>query len=71
MTKPPQFNIDFSQTHPLKCDECGNQYFNEVLMIRKLSALLSPTGQAALIPIPMYACSNCRHVNEEFLPEDQ
>ena len=66
----PQFNIDFSETSPIKCDECGNGYFNEVLMIRKLSALLSPTGQAAMIPIPEYACSNCRHVNEEFLPQD-
>jgi len=32
--------------------------------------MLSPTGQPALIPVPVFACANCKHVNEEFLPND-
>ena len=66
----PQFNIDFSQTTPVKCEECGHEHFVQVNMIRKLSPMLSPTGQPALIPIPVFACSRCGHVNKEFIPND-
>ena len=38
--------------------------------MRKLSALLSPTGQEARIPIPMFACEKCGHINKCFLPKE-
>ena len=60
------FNIDFSQTTPVVCEKCGHEHFTQVSMMRKLSPMLSPTGQPALIPIPVYACTKCNHVNEEF-----
>lgn len=65
-----QFNIDISQTTPVICDECGHSHFTQVNLMRKLSPMLSPTGQPALIPIPVFACAKCGHVNEEFMPDD-
>jgi uncharacterized Zn finger protein len=65
-----QFNIDISQTTPVICGECGHEHFTQVNLIRKLSPMLSPTGQPALIPIPVFACAKCGYVNEEFLPND-
>jgi len=65
-----QFNIDFTQTTPVKCESCEHEHFTQVHMIRKLSPMLSPTGQPALIPIQVFACAKCGHVNEEFLPKD-
>jgi DNA-directed RNA polymerase subunit RPC12/RpoP len=53
------FNIDINQTTELTCESCGHNHFEQVFMIRKLSPLLSPTGQPALIPIPVYACTKC------------
>jgi hypothetical protein len=67
---PQQFNIDISQTTPVVCEKCGHEHFVNVNIIRKLSPMLSPTGQPALIPIPVFACAACGHVNEEFLPND-
>ena len=64
------FNIDINQTTELTCESCGHNHFEQVFMIRKLSPLLSPTGQPALIPIPVYACTICGNVNSEFLPKD-
>lgn len=64
------FNIDFSQTTPVVCEKCGHEHFVQVNLMRKLSPMLSPTGQPALIPIPVFACAACGHVNEEFLPND-
>ena len=66
----PQFNLDLSQTTPVVCEECGHEHFTEVSLMHKLSPMLSPTGQAAMIPIPVFACAKCGHVNQEFLPKN-
>tara|TARA_R110001599_G_scaffold10038_1_gene49695 strand:+ start:179 stop:394 length:216 start_codon:yes stop_codon:yes gene_type:complete len=60
----PQMNVDFDKTTGLKCDECKNETFVQVFYIRKLSALLSPSGEESLIPVPTFACAECGHVNE-------
>ncbi len=65
-----QVNVDMTQTTSVKCDECGCEHFEQVVRMRRLSAILSPTGKEALIPMPVFACKNCGHVNEEFLPQE-
>ena len=62
-----QMNIDFEQTTPVVCDECGHDVFTQVLKMRKVSALLSPTGQETMIPIQAFACEKCSYINKEFL----
>ena len=61
-----QQTIDMSQTTPIKCESCENQTFKQTLLIRKLSALVSPNGQETVIPIAVFACEKCGHVNSEF-----
>ena len=61
-----QQTIDMSQTTPIKCEKCENQTFKQTLLIRKLSALVSPNGQETVIPIGVFACEKCGHVNTEF-----
>ena len=70
MEQEQNFNIDITQTTPVVCDECGCEHFAQVTLMRKLSPLLSPTGESALIPIPVYACHKCGHVNKEFQPDN-
>jgi len=65
-----QVHVDMAQTTEVKCDECHSDRFEQVVKMRRLSAILSPTGKEALIPIPVFACKNCGHVNEEFLPQE-
>ena len=67
----PGLQIDFSQTTAEVCDECGNDTFTQVLKMRKLSALLSPTGQETMIPIKTFACTKCGHINPSFLPKEE
>ena len=66
----PQMNIDFSQTTAEICEECGNDTFVQVYQMRKISALLSPTGQEAMIPVQVFACAKCNHINKGFLPKE-
>ena len=58
--------VDVSQTTPVKCDKCENQTFKQTLLIRKMSALVSPNGQETVIPVAVFACEKCGHVNSEF-----
>ena len=66
----PGLNVDFSQTTAEVCEACGNDTFIQVYKMRKLSALLSPAGKETIIPINVFACNKCGHINDEFLPKE-
>ena len=61
-----QEQIDISKTSAVKCEKCDNQTFKQTLLIRKLSALVSPNGQETIVPMAVFACEKCGHVNSEF-----
>ena len=61
-----QEQIDFSKTSQIKCEACEGQTFKQTLLLRKLSSLVSPTGQETIIPMQVFACEKCGHVNKEF-----
>ena len=58
--------VDVSQTTPVKCEKCKNQTFKQTLLLRKVSALVSPNGQEQYVPVAVFACEKCGHVNSEF-----
>ena len=62
----PEPSIDFSKTSEIKCEVCLNDTFEQTLMLRKLSALVSPNGQETLVPVQVFACEKCGNVNSEF-----
>jgi len=70
MTQTQQVNISLDQTLPVTCDGCGHAYFTQALHIRKVSGILSGTGQTSYMPIPVFACVACQHINTEFLPKE-
>ena len=61
-----QQQIDISKTSEIKCEVCLNDTFEQTLMLRKLSALVSPTNQETIVPMAVFACQKCGHVNIEF-----
>jgi hypothetical protein len=61
-----QETIDFSKTSQIICEACEGQTFKQTLLLRKLSALVSPTGQETIVPMQVFACEKCGHVNKEF-----
>jgi len=65
----PQLNISLDKTTAATCDACQNEVFQEGVLLRKASRFLTGTAQDALIPIPVFVCSKCGHVNEEFMPK--
>ena len=61
-----QETIDFSKTTQIKCESCDSSTFKQTLLLRKMSALVSPNGQETIIPMQVFACDSCNHVNKEF-----
>ena len=59
-------NVDLSKATPMECEECKNKTFKQTLMLHKMSALVSPNGQESIIPVAVFACEKCGHVNKEF-----
>ena len=67
--KPPQKKLHIEDTVSLTCDDCGNYSFIKSYFIRRVSALMSPSGQEALIPIEVFSCGNCGKVPEKMMPK--
>lgn len=65
-----QLNIGIDQTSPVLCEKCGCHFFVQALHLRKASGLLTGTGVPTYVPIPVFACKDCGHVNVEFLPQE-
>lgn len=67
-TQPP--HIDLTHATDVVCanPECGNYTFQEVVLMKRISAIVSPTGRDAIVPIPVFACNACGFINKEFLP---
>ena len=66
--QPSQTQVDINDTEMVKCDDCGNASFIQAFFLRRLSALMSPTGQEAMIPVQVYSCGNCGKVPDKLMP---
>ena len=62
----PLDNIDLTHATTLECESCKCKAFKQTLMLKKLSALISPSGQEAIVPVAAFACESCGHINKEF-----
>ena len=58
--------VDFGSTTAVKCEESENEYFDKVLMIRKVSKLITLEAEDSMIPLETYKCAKCWHINKEF-----
>tara|TARA_R110001592_G_scaffold23130_1_gene91159 strand:- start:7122 stop:7421 length:300 start_codon:yes stop_codon:yes gene_type:complete len=63
----PQQQVDLSKAETLNCDDCGNYLFITSHVIKKISAIMSPTGQEAMVPVQVYSCGNCGKVPKMLL----
>jgi DNA-directed RNA polymerase subunit RPC12/RpoP len=64
-----KIRIDASSAQDVECDNCGSYFFEPVVLIKRLSALVSPSGEEVLIPAQLYRCADCKHINKEFLEQ--
>ena len=62
-----EVQVDLTKAGTIKCEDCGNYLFITANVIKRISPILSPTGQEALVPVQVYSCGNCGKVPKMFL----
>ena len=65
----PGLQIDISKTDTIVCDECGNASFIQAFFLKKVSALVSPTGKEAIVPIQVFSCGNCGAIPKNMIDQ--
>ena len=65
--KKPKQTVDLSKADTLQCDDCGNYLFINSYVIKRISAIMSPTGEEGLVPVQVYSCGNCGKVPKSLL----
>ena len=58
--------IDLKQQPTVVCEKCESKYFKEVVIIKKVSKIMTGSSEDTLVPFPTYMCNNCGHVNSDF-----
>jgi len=48
--------IDISSIPDLLCPDCGSVFFQPAVRMRKMSALISPTGKEEFVQHPVFCC---------------
>ena len=69
LNEQQKMRVNLQDAEDVVCEECENNYFSPAIIIKKVSALLSPTGQEMMAPVQLFQCNKCGHVNEDFLPK--
>jgi len=66
----PQLTPEIIKTaFTIEC-ECGSKIFIEKIIIKKISALISPSGNEELVPMPIMVCDKCGKMPKIFDPNN-
>ena len=55
--------VDLTQAETILCEKCSNGLFIPSFFLKKISALVSPTGQDMMVPQPVFKCDDCGYIN--------
>jgi len=63
-----EVKINPNDLEDVVCEHCGNQTFTQAFLFKKISAVMSPNGKASMIPLQVFKCDECGHINKDFIP---
>ena len=69
---PPRedgLQLDISKADTIVCEECGNASFIQAFFLKKISALMSPTGKEAIVPMQVFSCGNCGAIPKNMIQQ--
>ena len=59
-----QINVDLRNAVRVKC-VCGSEFFTSAIVVYRVSALVSPTGQDLIAQQPVIICLECKKVLDQ------
>ena len=54
-----QVQVDLKTAETMTCVECENKIFIQGYVIKRISAIVSPTGKEVIAPVQVFNCGNC------------
>ena len=54
-----QVQVDLKDAETMKCANCGNSIFIQGYIVKKISAIMSPTGQEVIATVQVFNCGSC------------
>ena len=54
-----KIQVDLKDAATMACGKCDNKIFIQGYVIKKISAIISPTGQEVIAPVQVFNCGNC------------
>ena len=68
---PPkvQPQLDLTDADTIQCEDCGNASFIQAFFLKKISALMSPTGKEAVVPMQVFSCGNCGSIPKNMIDQ--
>ena len=57
-----QPQIDLKNATTMSCQKCDNPIFIQGYVIKKVSAIVSPTGKEMIAPVQVFNCGNCGEI---------
>ena len=57
-----QVQVDLTDAETMTCMKCDNKIFIQGYVIKKISAIMSPTGQEVIAPVQVFNCGNCGEI---------
>ena len=54
-----QVQVDLEDAETMICQKCGNKIFIQGYVIKRISAIVSPTGKEMIAPVQVFNCGNC------------
>lgn len=66
MQNDQKLRINLREQPTVLCEKCESAFFQEIVMVKKVSKLLTGEPDDTIVPFPTYRCAECGHVNDEF-----
>ena len=60
--------IDIRTLPNVECEECKSLNFRSIVRLKRVSPLLSGKQKEEFVPIEMFVCDKCGHLNKKLNP---
>jgi len=57
-----QVQVDLTTAETMTCAECENKIFIQGYVVKRISAIVSPTGKEVIAPVQVFNCGNCGEI---------
>jgi len=61
-------NLSLKDLDDVKCDSCGNLYFDSQIRFKRISPLYTQNNKPSFVPVEVFICKSCNKISEELNP---